>query len=117
MVARHWNTICFIGRGNSFDSPEFVFEYWRDESDFFTTPWPPARSHCDTYYYASLQVQEIGGGRGWRVTDGSTDLQHFATESDAINGMAVIEGMDEVCRISTETPDSQRADITYNMHL
>ena len=118
-VAKHWNTICYIGRGNSFNSPEFVFEYWRDQSDFYTTPWPPAAPHCDAYGFASLRVEAIGPGLGWRVTDGRLDLQHFATEQDANNGRTVLAEVDELCKIDSETPapDAKPADITYNMHL
>ena len=118
-VAKHWNTICYIGRGNPFNNPDFVFEYWRDQSDFFNTPWPPLAPACDGYNFNTLRVENMGGGLGWRVTDGSKDLQHFASQQDANNGRTVLTKVDELCNIRSETPspDVKPADITFNLHL
>jgi len=118
-VAKHWNTICYIGRGNPFNNPDFVFEYWRDQSDFYNTPWPNPQGACGTYNFNTLQVENMGGGLGWRVTDGTRDLQHFASQQDANNGRTVLTNYDELCKIDSETPspDVHPADITYNLHL
>ena len=120
MAARHWSTICYIGRGNSFDNPDFVFEYWRDRSPLFGSPWPPAGGGFETmvgYDFALLRVEEMLSG-GWRVMAGSKDLQHFATEVDANRGLAVIALWDEFGKIDsfTPAPDVGPAHITYNLY-
>jgi hypothetical protein len=114
-VARHWSTICYIGRGNSFNNPDFVFEYWRNKSEFWGTPFPPPPG-CEFYDYTLLQVESMGAGLGWRVTAGTYDLQHFATEEDANRGRMVFAEVDEFCKIDslTPSPDVRPADITYN---
>jgi hypothetical protein len=119
-AAQHWSTICYIGRGNSFNNPDFVFEYWRDPSPLFGTPWPPAGGgygHMVLYDFTVLRVEEMLPG-GWRVIADSKDLQHFATEEDANRGLAVFALWDEFGMIDSYTPAPMvgPAHITYNLY-
>jgi hypothetical protein len=110
-VARRFETICYIGRGNN---PEFVFEYWQDPSGFTTPDIPGFGDDCLNYNPPDLVVDPVGGA--WRVRAGSTDLQHFASAADANRGRAVLAQQDLLCYVHTRTPlpDDDPADITYS---
>lgn len=116
-VARLFNTVCYIGRGNSFDSPEFVYEYWRDPSGATASPLLYG-DDCVSYDPRALRVESLGTGRGFRVTDGTRDLQHFATEADARRGVTAIGLQDLLCYVRTNTPAPAEipAHITYTFN-
>jgi len=118
MAARHWSTICYIGRENSFNNPDFVFEYWRNRSPLWDSPWHPAgagREHIVLYDFNMLRIEEMLTS-GWRVMAGSEDLQHLATEEDANRALAVIALWDDFYIIDSFTPAPTvgPAHITYN---
>jgi hypothetical protein len=117
MAARHWSTICYIGRENSFNNPDFVFEYWRNRSPLFGSTWPPPAPTMRSYDFTLLRVEEMLTG-GWRVMGGSHDLQHFATEEDANRGLAVFALWDEFGKIDSFTPAPSvgPAHITFNLY-
>ena len=54
----------------------------------------------------------------WRVTNGTIDLQHFATEADADRGREAIGRQDMLCYVETRTPSpgDVTADITYTFN-
>lgn len=116
-VARLFNTVCYIGRGNSFDSPEFVYEYWREPSGATASPLLYG-DDCVSYEPRDLRVESLGAGHGYRVTDGTHDLQHFATEADARRGKAAIGLQDLLCYVRTSTPSPAEvpAHITYTFN-
>ncbi len=116
-VARLFNTVCYIGRGNSFDSPEFVYEYWREPSGATASPLLYG-DDCVSYSPRDLRVKSLGAGRGYRVTDGTHDLQHFATEADARLGRTAIGLQDLLCYVRTTTPAAAEipAHITYTFN-
>ena len=117
MAARHWSTICYIGRENSFNNPDFVFEYWRNRSPLFGSTWPPAAPTMRSYDFTLLRVEEMLTG-GWRVMAGSEDLQHLATEEDANRALAVIALWDDFYIIDSFTPAPTvgPAHITFNLY-
>jgi hypothetical protein len=113
-VATFFNEICYIGRGNSFNSPEFVFEYWQDPSGMNHPNQPDALFFgCGNYSPSDLVVEPLGPGLGWRVRAGAVDLQHFATEADANAGRAVLALADEICYLRNTASSGQPNDITF----
>ena len=115
-VATRFETVCYIGRGNSFDSPTYVFEYWRDPSGMIH-PNEPADlfSQCAGYDPSALRVNPNPDGPGFVVRAAGNVLQVFATEADAEAGLAVLNHRDLNCYLLTRTPApaNARADISF----
>lgn len=115
-VAKLFSTVCYIGRFNSFGSPEFVYEYWTDPSGSPASPLLFAGGDCTSYAPPDLAVEALAGGAGFRVTAGGADLQHFATEADANLGRNKIGLQDLLCRVEDSTPEGEPSDITYTFN-
>ena len=80
-LAKRYRQVCFIGRGNYRDDKEaYIFEYWRNPSGI-NSPIPDSEDDCSSYDRNNLQVNDMGGGYGWRVKDDDHVLQIFDNES------------------------------------
>jgi hypothetical protein len=113
-LAKRYRQVCFIGRGNFRDEKEaYIFEYWRNPSGI-NSPIPDSADDCSSYDRNNLQVNDMGGGYGWRVKDDDHVLQIFDTEADAINGRIVLSKYNQICYVQSETMDGVSASITYS---
>ncbi len=112
-LAKRYRQVCFIGRGNYRDDKEaYIFEYWRNPSGI-NSPIPDSEDDCSSYDRNNLQVNDMGGGYGWRVKDDDHVLQIFDHDVDANNGKIVLAKYNQICEVDSETPDGTPADITY----
>jgi hypothetical protein len=113
-LAKRYTQVCFIGRNNYMDEKEaYIFEYWRNPSGN-NSPIPDSEDDCSNYDKNNLQVNDMGGGYGWRVKDDDHVLQIFETEVDAKNGKIVLAKYNQICYVQSETPDGVSASITYS---
>ena len=112
-LAKRYRQVCFIGRGNFRDEKEaYIFEYWRNPSGI-NSPIPDSEDDCSPYNRNNLQVNDMGGGEGWRVKDDDHVLQIFDNEADARNGRIVFAKYNQICYVQSETPAGVSASITY----
>jgi hypothetical protein len=112
-LAKRYRQVCFIGRGNFRDEKEaYIFEYWRNPSGI-NSPIPDSEDDCSSYDRNNLQVNDMGGGEGWRVKDDDHVLQIFDNEADARNGRIVLAKYNQICYVQSETMDGVSASITY----
>jgi hypothetical protein len=112
-LAKRYKQVCFIGRGNYRDDKDaYIFEYWRNPSGINTTI-PDSEDDCSGYNRNNLDVNDMGGGDGWRVKDHDHVLQIFDHEADAKNGKIVLAKYNQICYIHSENGDVP-ADITYS---
>lgn len=115
-VATRFETVCYIGRGNSFDSPTYVFEYWRHPSAMIH-PNEPADlfSECVEYRPSDLRGNPNPDGPGWVARAGANVLQVFANRADAEAGLAILDLRSMICYLHTRTPapENAPADIAY----
>ena len=116
-VATRFETVCYIGRGNSFDSPRYVFEYWLNPSGM-VHPDEPADlfDECVDYEPSRLAVSPNPDGPGWVVRADGNVLQVFATQADAEAGLDVVAAQGQICYVLTRTPESVRADISFTIN-
>ena len=113
-LAKRYRQVCFIGRGNYRDDKEaYIFEYWRNPSGI-NSPIPDSEDDCSSYDRNNLQVNDMGGGYGWRVKDDDHVLQIFDHDVDANNGKIVLAKYNQICYVQSETLDGVSASITYS---
>ncbi|MEU8074917.1 hypothetical protein AB0B31_05660 [Catellatospora citrea] len=111
-LAKRYKRHCFIGRGNGReDASAYVFDYWRDSSGRSTTI-PGEDDACSSYDRGNLQVNDMGGGQGWRVKDDDNVLHVFDDESDARDGRLVLAKYGRICRLGNP-PDDDQDYVTY----
>ncbi|GAA1400707.1 hypothetical protein [Catellatospora coxensis] len=111
-LAQRYKRHCFIGRGNGReDANAYIFDYWRDSSGKRTTI-SGEDEICSSYDRGNLQVNDMGGGQGWRVKNDDNVLHLFDDESDARDGRLVLAKYGRICRIGSP-PDSDQDYVTY----
>jgi hypothetical protein len=115
-VATRFESVCYIGRGNSFDSPTYVFEYWGNPSGMIHPNEPSDLfSECVSYDPPDLRVNPNPDGPGWVVRAEGNVLQVLATEADAEATLDILSTRDLNCYLRTRTPapENARADISF----
>jgi hypothetical protein len=114
-VAKRYQKVCFIGRGNHRSEKEaYIYEYWRNPSGQ-TPAIPGGDDLCSPYNRNNLTVEDMGDGDGWRVKDHDHVLQLFDNGTDANNGKLVLAHYDQQCSIGSDTPSGVQADITFTL--
>ena len=109
-VAQRYGRHCFVGRKNTrTENPEiFVFDYWRDPSG---NPPVVAGESCSKYNKSTLDLQDLGAGKGWRVKDHDHVLALFDNEPDALDGKLVLSKYTQLCTVGDKSATDQ---LTYS---
>jgi hypothetical protein len=112
-LAKHFKTVCFIGRGNTRDplDDDYIFEYWKNKSGI-NSSLLYTEDDCGSYNRSNLTVDDAGDA-GWRVKDHDNVLQMFDTKAEANDGKIVLSKYSQICRISSETPDGGPWNISF----
>jgi hypothetical protein len=119
-VARNWERLCFIGRGDTGpDRYRHIVHYFKQPSGLPLGPGPVTLD-CVTYDPDDLDIYHGPGHPAmpdeddWALFSGPTPLLFLATESDALRAQIVASGYTRLCVIGADNdrPDPYR----YRMH-
>jgi len=95
-LARQFQSICWIGRGNRrADAWAYVADYWERPSGQPTTISP---EDCVRYSPGNLRIVDLGA-LGWAVMDGSTQIRLLDNQVDAAAMLAVAQEYSSHCFI------------------
>jgi hypothetical protein len=105
-VAGNHTMLCFLGRGNTQPDPSrYVHEFWYGASGARVPV--PGPEDCLSYDPAALSVESPGGGV-WQVMEGDRPMVSYATEADALAGLALAEAFRERCFIGRDNERPER---------